>query len=183
MVPAILVQKSTGDIIKVGVYPANFNSDGSLPPIDGLDPDLEWYINYEPFIQPEYDPRVYILNIVKEILNTPHPVYTNLNQYKITYVLVKRTVGEITLAIDNSEEIANQSVFPIEQQLKVLALGLGVLFRAVQRLSLNAKEIAIRDKVLQIATKIWQNDQILLNKKQAAQAGSEVDLDSEWIKS
>ena len=182
MVPAILVQKSTGDIIKSGIYPANFNEDGSLPLIEGLDPDLEWYIVYQPFIEPEYDPRIYVLNIVKEIKNEAHPVYTNLNQYKITYSIVKRTVDEINFAVESAEEIANQTLFPIEQQLKIMSLGLGVLFRAVQGLSLNQKETAIKNKVMAIATKIWQNDQILLDKKKVVQSGGNIELDTLWIK-
>lgn len=180
MVPAILVQKSTGDIIKVGVYPANFNSDGSLPPIDGLDPDLEWFVQYEPFVQPDYDPRVYVLNITKEILQTPHPQYPNLNQYKITYSLVKKANTEIEQSLVNAEQVANQNLLPLDKQLKLLTLAIAVLFRSVGGLQLNQKETAIKNKLMDVAVKIWKNDATFLAKKTSIEAGNEVNIDSDW---
>lgn len=181
MIPAVLVQKSTGEIIKIGTYPALPNPDGSYPDLTGLDPDLQWLAIYEPFVQPDYDPRVFMLVETKEILaTTPHPVYANLMQYKITYSLVKKTNTEIEGSLVNAEQVANQSVFPVDKQLKLLTLSVAVLFRTVGGLTLNAKETAIKNKLMALAVKIWQNDSMFSNKKTALLAGQEVDIDSGW---
>lgn len=181
MIPAVLVQKSTGEIIKIGTYPAVPNPDGSLPDIVGLDPDLQWLAVYQPFMQPDYDPRVFVLVETKEVLpTTPHPVYTNLMQYKITYAVAKKTNTEIESSLVNAEQVANQNVFPIDKQLKLLTLSVAVLFRSVQGISLNAKETAIKNKLMDLAVKIWQNDSMFADKKAALIAGQKVDIDSGW---
>ena len=57
-------------------------------PIEGLDPNLEWLVKYEPFVRPDYDSRIFILRQVEEVTTEPHPVYPDLKleQYDLKHV-------------------------------------------------------------------------------------------------
>lgn len=173
--PAVLIRKSTGEIIKHADYPRL-----DMEPIAGLDPDLEWLVKYTPFIQPDYDSRIFILQTTESITTQPHPDYPHLNQYQITFSTVKRTAAEITEAIVNAENDANNKVFPYMKQLKVLALGLGVLFRRVEGMTLTAKETAIKNKCLTIAQNVWKNHDALTAKVNTVNAGLEPQIDEGW---
>ena len=175
--PAVLIKKSTGEIIKHADYPRE-----DMLPIEGLDPDLEWLIKYEPFVRPDYDSRIFILRQVEEVTTDPHPVYTDLNQYKITFETEKRPNEDIQIEIQNAEQEANQGVVPPTRQLKLLALGVGVLFRALDGLELTAKETAIKNEIVDKAVKLWKNDNNLQNKITALAQGEEPNIDEGWEK-
>lgn len=175
--PAVLIRKSTGEIIKHADYPRL-----DMAPVEGLDPDLEWLIKVTPYVQPDYDSRIFVLNQTEEVTQTPHPDYPHLNQYRITFSTSKRATEEIAISVENAEREANESVFPYTKQLKILTLGLGVLFRKVGGMTLNAKEIAVKDKVLALAVKIWKNDQALRDKIAELAAGTEPNIDEGWEK-
>lgn len=173
--PSVLIQKSTGNIIKFADYPRE-----DMQPISGLDPDLEWLVITTPYVQPDYDSRIYVLNQIDSITTTPHPQWTWLNQYQRTWQTVKRTAAEIETAIYNAENNANNQVFPYEKQLKILALGIGVLYRNVAGMTLTHKEVAIKNKCLAIATNIWKNHDTRTAKVAAVNAGEEPDIDADW---
>lgn len=177
---AVLIKKNadqTIEIIKRGEYP---NLD--MEPVQGLDPDLEWLLVYEPFVQPDYDPRIYVIQRNEEITQVPHPQYSHLNQFKVTFLLVKRAVEEINVSIANAEALANESLLKYEERLKILTLGLAVLFRKTDGSTLLAKEIAIRDKVVALGTRIWKNDANAQAMITAIQSQTEPNLDEGWEK-
>ena len=51
-VQATLIRKSTGEVLQRGALPVADPLNDTVP---GLDPDLEWLIDYEPFAAPLYD--------------------------------------------------------------------------------------------------------------------------------
>ncbi len=173
--PAVLIRKSTGEIIKHADYPRL-----DMEPVSGLDPDLEWLVKYQPYEAPDYDSRIYILRTTESITTEPHPDYPHLNQYQITFSTVKRDAPEIIAAIENAENDANSQVFPYIRQLKVLALGIGVLFRRVEGMTLTAKETKIKDKCLAIAVNVWKNHDAYTAKVAAVNKGSEPEIDEGW---
>lgn len=175
--PAVLIRKSTGEIIKHADYPRE-----DMQPIVGLDPDLEWLVKYTPFVQPDYDSRIYMMQTVEAVTTDPHPQWTHLHQYRITFSTVKRQNAEIETAILNAENEANSNVFPYEKQLKILALGIGVLFRRVEGMPLTAKETAIKSKCLDIAVNIWKNHDNYAEKVADVKAGREPAIDAGWTK-
>jgi len=175
--PSVLIRKSTGEIIKHADYP---RLDMAL--VEGLDPDLEWLVKFTPFIQPDYDSRIYLLSTTEEVTQTPHPDYPHLNQYRITFATVKRQASEIETSILNAENEANSQVFPYMKQLKLMALGIGVLFRNVEGMTLNAKEIAIKQKMLALAVNVWKNHDIMTAKVAEVAAGTEPNIDEGWEK-
>jgi hypothetical protein len=175
--PSVLIKKSTGEIIKHANYPR-----ADMGVIEGLDPDLEWLLKYEPFIRPEYDSRIYILRQVEEVTATPHPQYAHLNQYKITHETEKRPSVDIEKEIQNAEQDANLTIIPHTKQLKLLALGVGVLFRALDGLTLTPKETAIKAAIIDKAVKLWKNDSNLRLKITQLTQGLEPNIDAGWEK-
>lgn len=175
--PSVLIRKSTGEIVKYADYPRE-----DMQPISGLDPDLEWLVIYTPFIEPDYDSRIYILNRVEEVTTEPHPEWVWLNQYRITYQTVKRVPDEIITAIANAEKDANNQVFPYTKQLKNLLLGVAVLFRNVDGMVLTAKEKAIKQNCLALAAKVWKNHDAYTAKVAQVNSGLEPSIDEGWEK-
>lgn len=173
--PAVLIRISTGEVIKHANLPGD-----PTQPIPGLDSDLKWLIKREPFAAPDYDERYFILNRIETAMQAPHPDYPLYEEWRITYTTTKRPTPEIVDEVKNAEQDALQKVFPARDQLKLLALGIAVLFRAQDGLQLNAKETAIKNKVLNLAQKIWQNDSVARTKETAVLANSEPDLDADW---
>ena len=175
--PAVLIRKSTGEIIKHADYPRL-----DMQPVSGLDPDLEWLIKTTPYVQPDYDSRIYILNQIESVTTEPHPEWPWLNQYQITYQTVKRVADEIIQAIENAENEANSNVLPYTKQLKILSLGVATLFRRVEGMTLTAKETKIKNKCLAIGTNVWKNHDTATAKVAEVTAGSEPQIDAGWEK-
>lgn len=173
--PAVLIRKSTGEIIKHAPYPRE-----DMGVIVGLDPDLEWLLKHTPFIAPDYDSRYYVLNVTEEVTTDPHPDHAHLNQYKITYDTTKRPEPDIIISVENAETEANEGVIPYTRQLKLIVLGIGVLFKNIDGLQLNQKETKIKNRVMAMAVKVWKNDTEARQKKQAIAAGQEPNIDDGW---
>jgi len=175
--PAVLIRKSTGEIIKHADYPRL-----DMQPVSGLDPDLEWLIKTTPYVQPDYDSRIYILNQIESVTTEPHQEWPWLNQYQITFQTVKRISEEIIQAIENAENEANSNVLPYTKQLKILSLGVATLFRRVEGMTLTAKETKIKNKCLAIGTNVWKNHDTATAKVAEVTAGSEPQIDAGWEK-
>lgn len=166
----VLFRISTGETIKDNAtYPV---ADGGEVP--GLDPD---YIYLEKTVGavPDYDPRIFVRT------TTETPDVEN-GTWTVAYSTEKRLTGEIETAITNEEANANQSLLPYQRQLKTMILGLGVLFRQLESATLTNKEVAIKQQVMGLATKVWKNDAALKAKLAEIAAGTEPDPDSEWEK-
>jgi hypothetical protein len=174
---AVLIRKSTGEIIKHDFYP---NVD--IVPIVGLDPDLEWLLKVTPYSEPPYDSRIYILLRTEKITQIPCEDYPFLNQYRITFSTVKRTNDDIKLAIENAETDANEAIVNYSQRVKILTLGLAVLFRKVDGLVLTNKEQNVADKIMAAGVKLWKNDATLKAKLKQVDDGIEPNIDEEWEK-
>lgn len=175
---AVLIKKNadqTVEIIKRGEYP---NLD--MEPVQGLDPDLEWLLVHEPFVQPDYDPRIYMLEQDEVITSEPHPVYPLINKFKVTFRLVKRTSLEMQTAVTNAESNANEQMIPYDRRLKILTLGLAVLCRKTQGLTLTIKEQALFDQVVALGTKVWKNDANMKAKIADINLGLEPNIDTQW---
>ena len=175
--PCVLIKKSTGEILKHAMYPRP-----DMQPVIGLDSDLEWLIKYEPSPVPVYDTRIFKLNKIESITTTPHPVYTWLNQYQITYSTTKLPTSDIEVNIIQAEVQANETLLPNTQQLKLIALSVGILFKNLNNNLLTTKEQAIKDKMISVATRIWNNDTELKAKLTELSTGLEPNIDAGWEK-
>lgn len=175
MLPAVLLRISTGEILKHDVYPRE-----DMGPIVGLDPDLKWLLKYTPFDEPVYDSRIFILNRIEEITVLPHPDYTHLDQYKITFTTTKRSDEEIEASILNAERDANDKLLPFSDFNKIMILSVGVIVRYAKGQTLTQPEINMMNKLLDIAVKVWKNDDELKAKILQLSNGEEPQIDMGW---
>lgn len=172
-VPATLIRISTGEVLTRGPLPGNPEE-----PIPGLDPDLEWLIDYEPFAPPLYDGRVYALQTIMDAAATPHPTYSLYNQYEITYTTVRRAVADIKEEIINAER--TQFSRHVDYADKLALLGMAIIFRELGGLQLTPLEQAVRTRIIQGGLKIYKN---YLRRKQLeteAEQNQPLDIDAGW---
>lgn len=177
---AVLIKRnadSSVEIIKRGEYP-----NIEMEPIQGLDPDLEWLLVYKPNIEPEYDPRIYVLQTTESITDVPHPQYPHINQFRVTFLHVKRQPEEIQVAVNQAESLANESLLTYDKRLKILTLGLAVLCRKTSGMTLTQKEQAVFDQVVALGTRIWKNDAQARQLSAEITLGGTPDLDKSWEK-
>lgn len=176
--PAVLIRKSTGEILKHAPYP---NVD--MSPVIGLDPDLEWLLKHEPFPSPDYDSRIFELAVEEEVkLDEFHPEHPELKVYKRTYKTNKRPAEDIKRHIENAEEAANRELVQYRTDDKLFMLAIGILARINGGVTPSPKEQAILDQVMQYDVPIWKNDAEKENKKAQVDEGIEPNIDEGWIK-
>jgi hypothetical protein len=178
-VPAVLVRKSTKQIIKEAVYP---NAD--MSPVVGLDPDYEWLVKHVPFAEPDYDSRLYIMEMVlpdmaalDSFIN--HPLYAGIREYRITYNPNKRPDSEIILSIEN----ANNGVFSEAVHKDEFAFMLNSVHKDAKGQALNASEQDQIDKLAIVTVNLAKNKDAAAIKIAQVMAGNEPNIDEGWQKS
>ena len=88
-VKAVLIRISTQEILRKNVnYPSK-----EIVPIPSLDADLKWLIINQ-LDRPTFEPFTEKLVRVEEITIEAHPIYTELDQYKIYWNIVALTQDE-----------------------------------------------------------------------------------------
>jgi hypothetical protein len=173
--PSVLIRISTGQILQRALYPRD-----DMGPIVGLDPDLEWCVARTPFPAPEFDPRYYSLVQTEQRSAPPDSEFAHLHGWVRTFTTQKRATPEILTSVENKErEQLNVHVREVEA-LKLCILGMAVLFQEVQGLTLNGRQTAIKNRVLQAAVKVWQNHDRAGEITTQVNANQEPDLEAGW---
>lgn len=174
-VPATLIRKSTQELIKRGTLPA-------IPtePVPGLDPDLEWLIDIEPYAMPAYDGRVYQLNTIYTAAQTPHPTYPLYNQYQITYETNRRSDEELYAAVDAKEQFELNGAVPYQEQLDLLVEGQAMILKRMDKLKLDEFEEAVYTKILAHGDKKKIHKNRVKKLYDDISKGKTFDLDDGW---
>jgi len=172
---SVLIQKSTGLILKHGLYPRE-----DMQPIEGLDPDFEYLVKYEPFPAPDYDSRYFVLNKIDAITTDTHPVYTWLNVFKTTHQVVKRDISEIQFHVKQAQKIADTALCNTEEQLSFTLKVQSALDRLQNGLSLTIEEQAILDRSRALKVKLDKNQDNYNVLMAAIIDGTEPDLNAGW---
>lgn len=184
-VPAVLIRKSTKEIIKRALYPR----EDVTPFLEGeIDPDYEWLIENIPFPEPMYDPRIYLM-----VTNLPdlanlnsfpqHPLYPGIKEYKITYSPEKRPKDEIIIEIDNAEKQANDLIWSEGEHKDKQLMMMQASLKASTGATLNEYEQTLLDNMNAIAVKLSKNKDnrnILVGQ---VNANREPNIDSGWERS
>jgi len=182
-VPAVLVRKSTKQIIKEDLYPR-----ADMQPVQGLDPDYEWLVKHIPFAEPAYDPRIFIM-----ATNLPdlaglesfgeHPSYPGIREYRITFSPEKRPNEDIIRSIENASKEANNLVFSEAVHKDEIVFMMNSIYKDAKGQTLTVEEQEQIDKLSIVAVNLAKNAD---NKEiQIAQvlADQEPNIDSGWEKS
>jgi len=182
-VPAVLVRKSTKQIIKEDVYPR-----ADMQPVQGLDPDYEWLVKHVPFAEPPYDPRIYIMatnlpDLASLELFEEHPNYAGLREYKITYSPERRPNEEIIRSIENAEKEANNVVFSEAVHKDELAFMINAVHKDAKGYDLSVSEQDVIDKMAIVTVNLAKNLDTKENKIAQVEAGLVPNIDLGWEKS
>ncbi len=159
-VPAVLVRKSTKEILRFAPY---FKLDLTpVVPEDGLDPDLEWLIIHIPYAEPTYDSRIYLLvqeNPNLESLDSfpDHPSYQGIKAYQITYSTERRSNDEIIISIDNAEKQANDLIWSEGEHKDKQLLMMQASLKKSSGATLNEYEEELLVYMNAIAVKLSKN--------------------------
>ncbi len=184
-VPAVLIRKSTKQIIKHADYP---KADLSPFAEGEIDPDYEWLIKHTPFAEPTYDSRIFIMEDVMPDLNflaefQEHPSYPGIREYRMTFNPIKRSDESIILEIENAETMANSSIFSEVTHVREFALMMNSIYKDAKSLALNAEEQAKIDHLNSVNTKFLQNQDTKNIKIAQVNAGLEPNIDEGWLNS
>jgi hypothetical protein len=172
---SVLINKSTGSIVKYCPYPR-----ADMAAIEGLDPNYEYLVKYEPFPAPDYDSRYYLLNKVEAITTEPHPVYPHLDVFKTTYTLIKRDVTELEFHLKQAKDLADNALCNTENQLS-FTLQVQASFDKVQSgLSLTPEEQSVLDRSRAIKVKLDKNQDNFNLLLVSITAGNEPNMDAGW---
>lgn len=110
-------------------------------PIQGLDPDLKVYGEHYTNSEPPYDSRVQTLDILKSMVDNPHPTYPDLLTYQVTYDLSRKTNAELNDAVDAMEAYVNNILLPEDKgRVGKQQRYLKILNKRAQGIPLNTVE-------------------------------------------
>ncbi len=158
-VPAVLIRKSTKQIIKHAPYPK-----ADLTPFaEGeIDPDYEWLIGYTPFAEPPYDANIFIMKdifpIGDELLTCPqHPEYPGIKAYTYTFEPIKRPDEDIIRAIENAAKDANNMVFSEAVHKDEIVLMMNSVHKDAKGELLTPEEQATIDKLAIVTVNLAKN--------------------------
>lgn len=162
-----LIRISTGEIQKRDV-PEDQRS------LIDLDPDLEYLLQVSTAI-PDADPRYYVISGTETVDRTVSPAVVRLG-----YATVKRQVEEITVHVENREATELARHMKATELNKLAILGLFILFRKTEGLTLTTREQQIATRIGNIGTRILQNDARARQILADITAGNEPNLDAGW---
>lgn len=179
-VPAVLIRKSTKEIIKQDLYPRE-----DMGPVQGMDPDYEWLVKFIPFEEPVYDSRIFIMQTNLPDLNflesfQQHPSYTGIREYRITYSPIKRPNNEIIMAIENAEKEANASIWSEAIHKDETLFMLNSVFKKSENISLTSDEQSHIDKLSSVNVKLAKNLDTKNIKVAQVNSGQEPNIDEGW---
>ena len=141
---AVLIRKSTQEVIKKGKYPNR-----KMNPIVGLDADLEWLLVVNK-PNPSYDPLTHkLVQKANKITDNPHPEYPHLNTYKVSTKAVEMTEQEIENYIE-SEEDKDFSAISVDQHKEA---GVKLFNRFFFKLSIILSVVQFLEQLQILVTK------------------------------
>lgn len=176
IVKCVLYRKSNQQIL-------NFNymvNDEDMPP-QGLDPDLAVYPYYYPHPEPEFDSRLFVLQVNETISETPHPDYPQVGRYEVTYTEVKRDTEVLKLEVKNAMTRANQTIYNGYNMTEITVKMGAIMEKRYAQQELEAWELEIVAINKEIASKIQNNYDIYEQKIADIDAGLPVNIDEGWI--
>lgn len=182
-VPAVLIRKSTKQIIKEAIYPRS-----DMSAIEGMDPDYEWLVKYIPYAEPLFDSRIYVM-----ATNLPdlaglesfeqHPNYVGLREYRITYTPERRPDADIIRSIENAQKEANNGVFSEAVHKDEFAFMLNSIHKDAKGQILTIEEQDQIDKLAIVTVNLAKNADAAENKIAQVTAGQVPNIDEGWEKS
>jgi len=183
MIRFLLLDKLTKNVIDPNVdYGTEENAAIWLTSVlQSIDPSIELVCEYIPFTYPAVDARIVNVQVTQEYFDEFHPVFTQVKQWRITYTTSLKSQEDIITVIEDIEDQSNNSLLPLQKQVKYIGLALDSLYKLlVDGTALKAKEQKIVDKFRKQMNKMWKNDDKNKEKIDQLIAGTTPNLDDGW---
>lgn len=176
-VKCVIYRKSTQQIINY-----NYVVNDEVFPVVLSDPDLACFIEYKPLPEPEFDARLYKLQVTSEVTENTHPDYPSMKTYEITYKEVPRTKEEISNDALTEMLNANIGVYNGFRMDELQTKAIPILLKKINGNPLETWEQEIVDLISNVGAKIQDNQSIYDQKIAAINDGQIVDLEAGFIK-
>jgi hypothetical protein len=158
--------------------------------VDNIPSTQELTAFHEPEARPNVEERYIMITPQEAYFDEAHPLYSNLKQWRKTYIQENISVENKLLAVEIVESQINETVIPTWKQLKTVILAFDSfldLYGLTNNTTINATTLNDKKKkqlrvFKRAANKIRQNDTERDNKKSALTANplSNPDLNSGW---
>lgn len=142
---------------------------------------LEWLMYAEGQRLEGYDYRLFIENQVQRPTNIKDSEFINYNKFLTEYSVIRRTDAEIISAIQQMENEANLTIQSESEKAKMAMLSPAVNDKIANGLPLDKPEQNVRTRLLEIASKAFQNAANAEAMIQLVKSGGTPNLDSGWI--
>ena len=184
-VPAVLIRKSTKEIIKQANYP---REDMAPFLVGEIDPDYEWLVKHTPFAEPPYDPRIYTMDEKtpegEDLLTCPeHPSYPGIKAYTLIFTPIRRPDLDIIRSIENAQKEANNGVFSEAVHKDAIAFMVNAVHKDAKGQILTAEEQDQIDKLAIVTVNLAKNADATANKIAQVIDGQVPNIDEGWEKS
>lgn len=175
-VKCVIYRKSTQQIINY-----NYVVNSEVFPVVLSDPDLACYVEYQPLPEPQFDARLYKLQVTSGVTENSHPDYPSMKTYEITYKEIARSKEE--MANDALTEMleANAGVYNGFRMDELQTKAIPILLKKINGNTLETWEQEILDLISNVGAKIQDNQSVYEQKKNAIDAGQIVDLEAGYI--
>lgn len=144
----------------------HFSIDETQQPTDGT-----LYLAMDTDPVPNYDSRIYSLVTTEEKLDLI---------WKTTFSVIKKAFDQIKVAVTNRENVELLRHVKEYEREKLELLAIAVLFQVQSGVVLNARQTAIKNKIIAAATKLFQNDQNAADLFTVIDADQVPNIDSGW---
>lgn len=136
-------------------------------------PDQE-YLPIMTEVAPDHDP----VFTVRTQTEGPNEV---THQWEITYVVQDRPTAEKLAAAENAKRFEVQRHVPPQDFTEMVVRTLAAVLRDAKGLALTPDEEALKNRLVEKAAILKQNDDNLTDLKTAIEAGSKPDLSAGWV--
>lgn len=175
--PCVLLQINPPAVLNLhAMYPRE-----DMGPVIGLDPNLEYCVKRTPFPEPDFDPRLFSLDVIGARGTEPDAEFPHLHPWNITFATVARTKPEIKNHIRNKEREQLSLHFAQADVTKKLLLIVAAIARDVKKFELTPDELAVLDEMTAVVVKVKTNDQHAAQLEQDVDADLPVDIDAGWV--
>lgn len=153
-------------------------SDGEPVEFIGF-PNYEWLKRvYTP--QPNYDPRLYVLQVSEKPTNVKDTIYPKINTFVQSYQVIERSKADIIASIRLEQQMADGSLYQECDINKLSVLMLGYNTSIAKGLTPSEAQVNAYNRQQYIELKIQQNAANADTLIEAINNGQMVDISSGW---
>jgi len=142
----------------------------------GINPDYKYFVPYEQYTKPNYDPRYYDYALIETPTIDNHPTYSIYKSWKIEHSLVRKPNNEIFLSIENARKLANHKL--VDPDLMIIVHAISI--KQLNGIQITTEENNLLTEYIRVGNKVLNNKNLEVSKKALVVLGQEPDIDAGW---